>query len=65
VLLGFAGYSESLIIFESSAVTSRAINRSDSEQSNSQIGESVYVGAGHIGEAEVELVALPDALIQQ
>ena len=58
-------YLESLIIFESSAVAGGAIYRSDSEQSHSQIGECIHVGAGHIGEAEIELIAISDALIQQ
>jgi len=58
-------YLESLIIFESSAVADGAIYRSDSEQSNSQISECIYVGAGRMGEAEIELIAISDALIQQ
>jgi len=58
-------YLESLIIFESSAVAGGAIYRSDSEQSNFQIGKCIHVGARHIGEAEIGLIVISDALIQQ
>ena len=58
-------YLESLIIFESSAVAGGAIYRSGSEQSNFQIGKCIHVGARHIGEVEIGLIAIFDALIQQ
>ena len=54
---------ESLIIFESSAVAGGSIYRRDSEQSNAQIGECIHVVAGHIGEAEIELIVISDAPI--
>ena len=58
-------YLESPIIFESSAVAGGAIYRSDSEQSDFQISKCIHIGARHIGEAEIRLIAISDALIQQ